>query len=64
MQQIYAVLRLGIVGGGGRKLEKHLSCLCDQITAASPDCELWVHTVFILLGKHKAMLISTGSGCM
>lgn len=63
-QQIYAVLRLGIVGRGGGTLEKHLSRLCDQITAPSLERELWVHTVFILLRKHKAKLIGRGSGCM
>lgn len=62
MQQIHAVLRLGVVGRGDRKLEKHLSCLCDQITASSPDCELWVHVVFRLRGKQKTKLIGTGSG--
>lgn len=64
MQQIYSVSRIGIASRGGRKLEKHLLCLCDQITASSPDCKLWVHKVFILLGKHKAKLTGAGSGCM
>lgn len=63
-QHIYAVLRLGIVGRGGGTLEKHLPCLCDQITAPSLEREPWVHTVFILLRKHKAKLIGIGSGCV
>lgn len=44
-------------------MEKHLSCVCDQITASSPNCDVWVHTVFKLLGKHKAKLIGKASSC-
>lgn len=54
---ILAFLRLGIQIRRGELdpyWEKHLSCLCDPITASSPDCELWVHVGVYTAGETRS----------